>query len=128
MKKILLIDDEADLLNLLKERLEFHGYEAVYLNSGKGAVKFILDEKPDLILLDIMLPDKNGYDICLELKNNPQTAAIPVIIFTAKAQWQKDMAALGKFVKADDYLFKPFEAEELLGKIEHLLGGKSGVH
>lgn len=121
-KKILIIDDEVDLLNLVKERLEFHGYEVVYLNSGKGALKFTKDESPDLILLDIMLLDKNGYDICLELKKDPQTASIPVIIFTAKPQWQKDMEALGKFVKADDYIFKPFEAEDLLARIKHLLG------
>ncbi len=122
-KKILLIDDEVDLLNLVRMRLESAGYEVIYLNSGKDAFGFVKEKKPDLILLDIMLPDKNGYDICLEIKQDPQTSSIPVVIFTAKPQWQKDIKALGEFVKADDYIFKPFEARDLLARIKHLLGG-----
>jgi len=120
-QKILIVDDELDLLNLVKTRLEFHGYQVLYLNSGKDAVKTVQEKKPDLVILDIMIPDKNGYDICYELKNNANTTSIPVILFTAKPEWKKEMGELGKFVKADDYISKPFESQVLLEKIKKLL-------
>ncbi|MDI6606589.1 MAG: response regulator transcription factor [Candidatus Omnitrophota bacterium] len=123
-KKILLIDDEVELLKLVEMRLRHEGYGVIYLNSGKDAVKVAQEKKPDLILLDIMMPDKDGYVVCSELKKaGSQTASIPIIIFTAKPQWQNEMDALGKFVKADDYIFKPFDAEALLAKIKRLTGG-----
>lgn len=120
-QKILIIDDEVDLLEMLKMRLESQDYEVLYLNSGEDAIKTIQEEKPDLIMLDIMLPDKNGCDICFELKRNEDTASIPVIIFTAKPDWKEVMDTLGKFVKADGYMSKPFESQELMDKIKKLL-------
>ena len=119
--KILVIDDEQDLLDLVKLRLEHHGYVVVYLNSGEGALEKIRKEKPDLILLDIMMPGKNGYDVCYELKHDDATKAIPVIMFTAKPQWLKEISEISEFVLADDYIYKPFEAQDLLEKIGRLL-------
>jgi len=120
-KKILIVDDEPELSSLVKTRLEYHGYQVSLWNSGKDALKKVQEVKPDLIILDIMLPDKNGYDICYELKNNSDTASIPVILFTAKEEWKGDMGEVGQFVKADDYISKPFMSEALLEKIKRLL-------
>ena len=120
-KRVLIIDDEADLFILLRERLEYYGYEVSYLNSSKDVLKVIQGKRPDLILLDIMLPDKNGYDICFDLKRSSDTASIPIVIFTAKIEWKKEMKELCDFVKADDYISKPFEAEVLLTKIKGLV-------
>ena len=120
-KKILIIDDEPDLLNLVKARLEYYSYEVLYLGAGKDAIKAIHEKNPDLIILDIMLPDKNGYDICYEIKNNPDAASIPIILFTAKEEWKDSMSDIGKFVKADAYITKPFDSQVLLTKIKELL-------
>ncbi len=120
-RKILIVDDEPHLLELLKERLEHNDYEVLYLNCGKDAVKVTTEQQPDLVILDIMLPDKNGYDICYEIKHSDQTAAIPVIIFTAKEDWKGYMNEMCTYVKADDFVAKPFEAEELLKKIRKLI-------
>ncbi|MBL7151283.1 MAG: response regulator [Candidatus Omnitrophica bacterium] len=122
--KILLIDDEVELLKLLQARLQHEGYDVIYLDSGKDAASVAQEKKPDLILLDIMMPGKDGYDVCAELKKaGSDTASIPVIIFTAKPDWQKEMDSLGKFAKADDYISKPFDAEALLDKIKRFTGG-----
>ena len=123
-KKVLIIDDEVDLFILLRERLEYYGYEVLYLNSGREALRTVREKRPDLVLLDIMLPDRNGYDICFDLKRSSDTASIPVIIFTAKTEWKKEMKELCDFVKADDYISKPFEADVLLAKIKRLIGEK----
>ena len=120
-KKVLIIDDEPDLANLVKNRLEYHGYQVDCLNTGRDAVKIAQETNPDLIILDIMLPDKNGYDICYELKHNANTSSIPVILFTAKQEWKAEMGEIGKFAKADDYISKPFEPQVLLDKIKRLL-------
>lgn len=120
-KKILIVDDEPFLLELLKQRLEYNGYEVLYLNCGQDAVETTKSKKPDLVLLDIMLPDRNGYDICYEIKHTDETAAIPVIIFTAKEDWKKHIEEMCKYVKADDFAAKPFDPQELLDKIKRLL-------
>ncbi|MBN3039112.1 MAG: response regulator [Candidatus Omnitrophica bacterium] len=120
-KKILIIDDELYLFELLKERLEFNGYEVMQLDTGANAQAVIMEKKPDLIILDIMLPDNNGYDICYEIKHTEETASIPVIIFTAKEDWKKRIEEMCQYVKADDYVAKPFEPQELLDKIKRLI-------
>ena len=120
-KKVLIIDDERDLFELVKIRLESQDYEVLYLESAQGALQFIREKKPDLILLDIVMPDKNGYDLCYEIKHDENTASIPVVLFTAKLEWKIKMDELCKFVKADDYISKPFESQELLDKIKGLL-------
>ncbi|MDP2905553.1 MAG: response regulator, partial [Candidatus Omnitrophota bacterium] len=123
-QKILVIDDEQDLLDLVKIRLEHHGYDVAYLNSGEGALEKIRRDLPDLILLDIMMPGKNGYDLCYELKHDNATKTIPIVMFTAKPQWQKEIQEVSEFVAADDYVYKPFEAQDLLEKIGRLLKKK----
>lgn len=120
-KTILIIDDELDLLNLIKARLEYYDYEILHLSYGKDAVETVQAQKPDLVILDVMIPDKNGYDICNEIKHNSEITHIPVIIFTAKPEWKRDMDSLGRLVRADDYIAKPFDTQLLVDKIRKLL-------
>ena len=115
-KKIFIVEDELDFLSTLRERLEFEGFVVATAVDGEEAFKKIPQEKPDLILLDIMLPEMNGYQVCRELKSNPETKTIPVVVVTAKSQESDKFWA--KETGADDYLTKPFEMEELLQKIQ----------
>jgi DNA-binding response OmpR family regulator len=115
-KKIFIVEDELDFLSTLRERLEFEGYVVATAVDGEQALGKIPEEKPDLILLDIMLPEMNGYQVCRELQSNPETKTIPVVVVTAKSQESDKFWA--KETGADDYLTKPFEMEELLQKIQ----------
>ncbi len=115
-KKIFIVEDELDFLTTLKERLEFEGFVVVTAVDGEKALERIPEEKPDLILLDIMLPAMNGYQVCRRLKSNPETETIPVVVVTAKSQESDKFWA--KETGADDYLTKPFEMEELLQKVQ----------
>lgn len=120
-KKILVIDDELDLVKLLKIRLELHDYAVVPLYTSKRAVEITKREKPDLILLDIMMPDMNGYEVCKALRSNEVTRDIPIILFTAKSSEMGKMSKEYKDIGANDYLAKPFEPEVLLEKINKLI-------
>jgi two-component system alkaline phosphatase synthesis response regulator PhoP len=120
-KKILIIDDEEDLVYLMKLRLEFQNYQVVPLNVSTQALEIAKMEKPDLILLDIMMPEKNGYEVCRELKTDKETHHIPVILFTAKPQAKERIADLYESVGADDYILKDFALDKLMSKIKILL-------
>ncbi|MGD0580492.1 MAG: response regulator, partial [Bryobacteraceae bacterium] len=106
MKKILLIEDDADLFALLKYNLEKEGFNLVGAQTGKGAVEFCRRERPDLIILDIMLPDSDGLDICKGIRNHPELAHIPVIFLTARAS--ETDRIVGLELGANDYIVKPF--------------------
>lgn len=118
-KKILLIDDEVDLVDLLQGRLEGAGYEVFVANSGEAGLKMAHEAKPDLILLDVMMPNLNGYQVCRELKKDEQTKRIPVMILTAKVQ--ESDKYWGKECGADDYVTKPVDDEAFLARIAALL-------
>jgi two-component system alkaline phosphatase synthesis response regulator PhoP len=118
-KRILVIDDEQGIVKVVKMYLEHHDYEVITAGDGQEGLKRAKTEKPDLIVLDLMLPRMNGYKICGLLKKDTRYAKIPVIMFTARAQ-EKDVK-LGQEVGADAYLVKPFEPEILLAKIKELL-------
>lgn len=118
-KRILLIEDEEDLVMAVKFRLEEKGYEvSVALDGQKGFDK-ARAEKPDLILLDLMLPKMNGYKICGLLKADSRYSKIPIVMFTARAQ--ESDKKLSEEVGADAYIKKPFEPDILLSKIKELL-------
>lgn len=120
-KKIMVIDDEGDLLRMVRIRLEANGYEVVTLESGEGVLEKVKAEKPDLVLLDIVMSGKSGYDVCRELKADQTTAGIPVIVFTAHYPGEEDFKKRAADIGADDYILKPFEAQALLAKIEALI-------
>ncbi len=119
-KKILIVDDEAELVDLVKIRLEAEGYEVLKAFDGQEGLDKAKLEKPDLILLDIMMPKMDGYKVCGLLKMDARFKKIPIILFSAKAQ--KEDAELAKEIGADLYITKPFEASVLLAKIRELLG------
>ena len=116
---ILIVDDEKDLVSMVKLRLEALGYDTIEAYDGQEALTKARNEKPDLIILDLMLPKMDGYKVCRMLKFDSRYKSIPIILFTARAQdSDKD---LGKEVGADAYITKPFEAEVLLSKVKELL-------
>jgi len=118
-KRILVVDDEEGIVKVVKMYLEYHDYEVITASDGQEGLDKAKTEKPDVIVLDLMLPRMNGYKVCGLLKKDTRYAKIPVILFTAKAQ-EKDVK-LGEEVGADAYITKPFEPEVLLSKIEELL-------
>ncbi len=118
-KRILIVDDEKDLVETVVFQLQEAGYEVVAAYDGQEGLAAAQKGKPDLIILDLMLPKMDGYKVCGMLKNDGRYKKIPIIMFTARAQ-QSDMD-LAKEVGAEAYITKPFEQEILLGKIKELL-------
>jgi two-component system alkaline phosphatase synthesis response regulator PhoP len=114
-KKILIVDDEPDILKVIVFRLKKLGYEIITAVEGEGALDLIKDEKPDLIILDLRLPKKCGNEICLDIKKHNNLKDIPVIIVTASSDKIKEIA---KDCQADDYILKPFDSEEFINKIK----------
>lgn len=118
-KRILVVDDERELVMAVQIRLKQAGYEVLTACDGQEALDKAHQEKPDLIILDLMLPKMDGYKVCGLLKSDSRYAKIPIIIFTAKVQ-EEDIK-IGKEVGADEYITKPFEHQVLLDKIKELL-------
>jgi DNA-binding response OmpR family regulator len=116
MKKIMLIEDDSDLFALLKYNLEKEGFQMVGAQTGKGAVDFCRRERPDLVILDIMLPDSDGLDICKGIRSHPEVAHIPVIFLTARAS--ETDRIVGLELGANDYIVKPFFVRELVARIK----------
>jgi DNA-binding response OmpR family regulator len=117
--KILIVDDENDLLELLRMTLSAEGYTIRTAGNGAEALAAIEQERPDLILLDIMLGDVSGINLTGKLKNSPETSDIPVILLTAK-DTDTDMV-VGLRIGADDYVTKPFSTQVLVARIEAVL-------
>ncbi len=119
MKQILIVDDDTDLLLALRIRLKSRGYATLLASDANTAVQKALQEKPDLILLDIGLPDQNGFLVLDHLKNNSDLASIPVIVVSARpSDVYKDAAVMAG---ARAYFEKPFNNEELLHAIRNAL-------
>ena len=116
MKKIALIEDDSDLYALLKYNLEKEGFMLVGSQTGKGAIELCRRERPDLILLDIMLPDSDGLDICKGIRSQPELAHLPVIFLTARAS--ETDRIVGLELGANDYIVKPFFIRELIARIK----------
>ncbi len=117
MPRILIIEDETPMRTALKDVLEGEGYRALTAADGEIGLRRAIEEKPDLILLDIMMPKLDGYTVCAELRRlaNP----VPVLMLTAKGQIEDRVTGLD--AGADDYLVKPFSTEELLARVRALL-------
>lgn len=118
-KRLLVIEDEQELLMLVESRLAANGYEVLTAMDGRTALDIAKKEKPDLIILDLMLPKMDGYKVCGLLKKDSRYTKIPIILFTARAQ--EGDKKLGEEVGADAYLTKPFEPAVLLHTIKKLL-------
>lgn len=117
--RILLVDDEPSILKVVGKRLELAGFTVMTASDGQQALQVAQTQNPDLVILDLMLPKQNGYEVCAALKADARWRHIPVMLFSAKAQ-QKDEQT-GMASGADAYMTKPFKAEELLERIQSLL-------
>ena len=122
-KKILAVDDERHILRLVQINLEKAGYDVVTGSNGREALEMVASESPDLVVMDVMMPEMDGFEALKQLKENPETAEIPVIMLTAKAQdadvfhgWQSG---------ADLYLTKPFNPMELLTFVKRIFDSKT---
>lgn len=119
MKKILIIDDYPDNVFLLQDRLEREEFEVIKAYHGETGIQKAIEEKPDLILLDIMMPDISGFDVCKILTTNPETKLIPIILLTALTE--ADSLKQGLLAGAFDYIKKPFNRTELIARINSAL-------
>jgi DNA-binding response OmpR family regulator len=118
-EKILIVEDEKDIVKMLDYNLKKEGFRALSANNGEDGLDMARKEHPDLILLDLMLPEMDGLEVCKAIKNDTKTAHIPIIILTAKAQETDKIVGLE--LGADDYVTKPFSPKELIARIKAVL-------
>ena len=116
MKKILLVEDDVDLYALLKYNLEKEGFQFVGSQTGRQAVELCTKQHPDLILLDIMLPDADGFDICKRIRKHAELQSTPIIFMTARAE--ETDRIVGLELGANDYITKPFFVREVIARIK----------
>src|SRR5512140_759641 len=118
-EKILIVDDDVDTLRLVGLMLQRQGYQITAATNGEQGLEKAFQERPDVILLDVMMPDMDGYEVTRRLRKNPVTATTPILLFTAKTQLDDKVA--GFEAGADDYLTKPTHPAELQAHIKALL-------
>lgn len=119
MAKILVVDDSLTEREIIKKALEAEGYSVTSVADGEAALKMLDSEKFDLILLDVVMPGKNGYQICREIKKSDFTKDIPVILVTSKGQESDKF--WGKKQGADDYIVKPFQIDDLINAVKRFV-------
>jgi len=117
--KILVVEDERDIADLLRYHLEREGFRVVTAASGAQALREVERERPDLVLLDLMIPEGDGLEVCRRLRATPATARLPIIVLTARAE-EVDRV-LGLELGADDYVTKPFSPREVMARVKGLL-------
>lgn len=118
-QKIMIVEDEAALVTLLTYNFESEGYQAVVAKSGDEAMLLIKEERPDLVVLDWMLPGLAGIEVCRQIRASPDTKALPVIMLTARGEEADRLRGLT--TGADDYMVKPFSVAELMARVKALL-------
>ena len=124
LETILIVDDEPDVVDLLAFNLQKAGYKTITARDGKIALQKARNEMPSLMVLDLMLPQLEGSEVCKQLKADPKTAAIPIIMLTARAE-EVDRV-LGLELGADDYVTKPFSPRELVARVKTVLRRTQG--
>lgn len=117
--EILSVDDEEDVTTLVSFHLRRAGYAVRTAATGRGALEAVAHHRPDLLILDLMLPDIDGFGVCEILRRNPATATLPIILLTAWAT--TDAHSLGLELGALDYVTKPFSPRDLVERVDHLL-------
>jgi DNA-binding response OmpR family regulator len=123
MAKILVAEDETDIRELIVYSLTFSGFEVITAADGEEAVQKALEEKPDLVMLDVRMPKMTGYEACAEIKNSSELKDVPVVMLSAKGQESEIEAGLQ--VGAYEYILKPFVLDELVEKVRSIVGGPS---
>ncbi len=120
MRKVVCVEDEPEMIDLMRLILSRKGFEVIGANGGVQGLQTIRAEKPDLVLLDLMMPEMDGWQVYQQLKADVSTADIPVIVVTAKAQNIDKVLGL-HIAKVDDYIPKPFSLQELVDRVEKVL-------
>jgi DNA-binding response OmpR family regulator len=116
---VLLIDDEKDILEMVRYTLDKEGFDAILTTDGQSGLNIATKHKPDLVVLDIMMPGLDGVEVCRRMRSNPATSAIPIIMLTARAA-EADRV-VGLEMGADDYITKPFSPRELVARVKAVL-------
>jgi two-component system, OmpR family, response regulator VicR len=124
LKCILCVEDEPEMIDLIRLILGRRGFEVKGANGGVEGLKIIRQEPPDLVLLDLMMPDMDGWEVYQQMKADEKTKNIPVIVVTAKAQSIDKVLGL-HIAKVDDYITKPFSPQDLMNSVEKVLKAKS---
>lgn len=129
--KILVIDDDPDLQTVVRSVLESKSYQVIAALDGDEGLRKVVDERPDLVILDVIMPGKSGFEVCREIKTDAKYyffSHIPVLMLTVYPDDREKMHLSmreGMTMEAEDYLHKPFDPKELLNRVEELLKGKS---
>ena len=123
-KRVLIVDDEPNIVTALDYLLRRSGYEVRAASNGEEALRQVQEYAPDLVLLDVMMPRRSGYEVCQRIRERPEWSGIKIVILSAKGREAE--ISKGLAVGADEYITKPFSNAELVARIEQLLGeGKS---
>lgn len=117
-----MVDDEPDIVDLIKMSLSLANFETIAAYSGPEALKVLETQRPDIVLLDVMMPQMTGFEVCEKIRANPNLKGLPVIILTAKGR--RDDAEKGLNAGADEYIIKPFDPTELADQVRSLLAEK----
>jgi DNA-binding response OmpR family regulator len=125
-KLILCIEDEQEMIDLIRLILSRRGFDVQGANSGEDGLAIIRKEHPDLVLLDLMMPDMDGWEVYQQMKADDMTKNIPVIVVTARAQSIDQVLGL-HIAKVDDYIAKPFSPQELLNSVDNVLAAKKTI-
>jgi DNA-binding response OmpR family regulator len=125
MRKVAVVEDDADLYALIKYNLEKEGFLVTGMQTGRGVIELCRREKPDLLLLDIMLPDSDGLEICKGVRAHPELAHIPIIFLTARAS--ETDRIVGLELGANDYIVKPFFVRELIARVKIQFRGQANA-
>jgi two-component system alkaline phosphatase synthesis response regulator PhoP len=119
MERILVVDDDRDIVRLVRSYLEKAGYQILTAHDGETALRVLQSEKPQLLILDLMLPDRDGWDVARMVRSDPQLAATPIIMLTARIEDNDKIVGLE--IGADDYITKPFNPREVVARVRALL-------
>lgn len=119
-RKVLIVDDEPNIVISLEFLMKREGFEVLVANDGEAALQQIAAHLPDLVLLDVMLPKRNGFEVCQQLRGNPEWASVKVIMLTAKGRDTE--VAKGLALGADAYMTKPFSTKDLVAQVKQMLG------
>lgn len=122
--RILVVDDDRRVVELLDLALSAHGFQVLTANDGEEALRQALDERPDLVVLDVRLPRKGGLDVCEAIRRDPEDGGVPIILVSASAETETRIQGFAR--GADDYMGKPFRIEELLARLRALIRRASG--
>jgi DNA-binding response OmpR family regulator len=126
-KRLIYIEDEQEMIDLVRLILNRRGYEIIGANGGREGLDLVRQHKPDLVLLDLMMPDMDGWDVYQQMKAEESTQNIPVIVVTAKAQSIDKVLGL-HIAKVEDYISKPFSPQELVDSVEKVLARSEEIH